>query len=134
MPQPIWQIPKDIVKAIEDADGIWEHDNWSPIMLTAMSDTELDGREIPIAWQIEFDPSDEEFESANETIEELGIEPDGYGWGDHIRKTINKSDPALAERLHLTDCETDNCVIWVETEDDCRKLIETTWRLIFTDP
>jgi hypothetical protein len=100
---PLWKTPSNIAKAIEDADGIWETETWSPIMLTAMSDTELDGREIPIAWQIEFDPSNEEFQIANESIEELGIESDGYGWGDHIRKTISKSDPALAERLHLND-------------------------------
>lgn len=130
---PIWRTPKNIVKAIEEADGIWESDKWSPIILAAMTETELDGREIQIAWQIEFDPSEEEFERTNESIQESGIEPDGYGWGNLVRNVVQESDPELAGRLHLDDCETAACVIWVEKEDDCRKLIETTWRLIFTD-
>jgi hypothetical protein len=97
-----------------------------------MSDTELDGRAIPIAWQIEFDPSDDEFESANARLEELEIEPDGYGWGSYICKTIASQNAGLAERLHMDDCETGTCVIWVESEDDCRALLETTWDLIFS--
>jgi hypothetical protein len=127
---PNWKLPKNLPKALEDGDGCWEDDRWSPILLTLMSATELNGREIPIAWQIEFDPSEDEFEVANTRLEGMEIEPDGYGWGEHIRKELTKSDPALAKRLHLDDCETDTCVIWVESEEDCRKLIEGTWKLI----
>jgi hypothetical protein len=128
---PRWKPPKDIAKALEDGDGFWEDERWSPILLTAMSGTELNGRHIPIAWQIEFDPSGDEFEAANAKLEEVGIEPDGYGWGEYIRQRIRKPNPALAKRLHLADCETDTCVIWVESEDDCRILLETTWGLVF---
>jgi hypothetical protein len=128
---PRWKPPKDIAKALEDGDGFWEDERWSPILLTAMSGTELNGREIPIAWQIEFDPSGDEFEAANAKLEKVGIEPDGYGWGEYIRQRIRKANPVLAKRLHLADCETDTCVIWVESEDDCRILLETTWGLVF---
>ena len=130
---PSWKPPKNIAKALEDGDGSWEDERWSPITLTAMSGTEYDGREIPVAWQIEFDPSADEFEAANAKLEEMAIEPDGYGWGDYIQKSLQKSNPALAKRLHATDCETDTCVIWVESAEDCRALLETTWKLIFEE-
>ncbi|HEY1341313.1 MAG TPA: Imm51 family immunity protein [Bryobacteraceae bacterium] len=127
---PTWKVPKNLDKALEAGDGMWEDDRWSPILLTAMSGTELNGREIPVAWQIEFGPFDDDFEAANAELEESGIEPDGYGWGEHVRKVVRKSDPALAKRLHLNDCETDTCVIWVESEQDARGVVETVWKLI----
>lgn len=46
---PSWKPPKNIGKALEEGDGSWEDERWSPIMLTAMSGTEYDGREIPVA-------------------------------------------------------------------------------------
>lgn len=98
-----------------------------------MSGTEYEGREIPIAWQIEFDPSDGDFEAANAKLEGLEIEPDGYGWGEYIQRTIRESNPVLAKRLHTTDCEVDACVIWVEAEKDCRALLEATWKLLFAE-
>ena len=49
---PTWKVPKNLDKALEDADGMWEDERWSPILITAMSGTELNGREIPVAWQI----------------------------------------------------------------------------------
>jgi hypothetical protein len=126
---PKWKTPKNLAKALEDGDGMWEDERWSPILLTAMTGTELDGREIPVAWQVEFDPFDDELEAANARLEETGIAPDGYGWGEHIRKVVGASDAALAKRLHLADCETDTCVIWVESDQDCRAVLETIWKL-----
>jgi hypothetical protein len=128
---PLWRPPKNIAKALEDGDAFWEDERWSPIQLTVMSGTQFEGREIPVAWQIEFHPSEDEFEGANAKLEEMEIEPDGCGWGEYIQKTIRKANPALAKRLHTTDCETDTCVIWVESEEDCRALLEATWKLIF---
>ncbi len=129
---PKWKAPKNIAKALEEGDGSWEDERWSPILLTVMSGTELDGRAIPVAWQMEFDPSEEEFEAVNSKLEELEIDSDGYGWGEFIRNAVGKTDPALAKRLHLDDCETDTCVIWVEVEEDCRVLVESTWNLVFS--
>lgn len=103
---PTWKLPKKLGKAIEDGDGYWEDDRWSPIRLTAMTGTEFNGREIPVAWQIEFDPSEDDFEAANAELEQMGIEPDGYGWGEYIQRTIRESNPPLADRLHTTDCES----------------------------
>ncbi|MGE3804518.1 MAG: hypothetical protein AB7K24_07585 [Gemmataceae bacterium] len=128
---PAWKPPKNLAKAFDEGDGIWEDERWSPIMLSAMSGTELDGREITVAWQIEFNPYDNEFDAANARLEAMGIEPDGYSWGQYIQKTIRKFNPALATRLYTTDCETATCVIWVEAEEDCRVLLEATWKLLF---
>src|SRR5262245_25289762 len=97
---PTWKPPKNIAKALEDGDGFWEDERWSPILLTAMSGTELDGRKIPIAWQIESDPFAADLEGANAKLKEMGIGPDGYGWGEHIRKTIGK--PARRWRTGCT--------------------------------
>jgi hypothetical protein len=130
---PQWKPPNNVAKALADGDGSWEDERWSPILVTAMSGTEYEGRAIPVAWQIEFEPSEDEFEAANARLEELGVEPDGYGWGEYIQKAIRKGDPALAKRLHMTDCETDTCVIWVESDDDCRALLEATWKLVFAE-
>jgi hypothetical protein len=128
---PKWKPPRDITQALEDGDGVWEDGRWSPVFLTALSGTTFGGREIPVAWQIEFDPSEEEFGAANARLEEMGIEPDGYGWAEYIHKSVRRASPALAKRLHLGDCETQMCVIWAESDEDCRTLIETTWRLVF---
>lgn len=134
MPEmPIWKSPRNIAKALEKGDGIWEDDRWSPILLAAMSGTEHNGREIPVAWQIEFDPSDGEFEAANTKLEEMGLDSDGYGWGEYIYGRLRQTIPALAERLHTTDCETATCVIWVELEEDCRMLLEAVWTIIFNE-
>jgi hypothetical protein len=83
---PQWKPPKNIARALKDGDGFWEDERWSPILLTAMSATLFNGREIPVTWQIEFDPSEEDFEAANAKLEELGVEPDGYGWGSYIQQ------------------------------------------------
>lgn len=76
---PSWKPPKNIAKALEEGGGFWEDEQWSPITLIVMSGTEYDGREIPVAWQVEFDPSEDEFEAANARLEDKDLEPDGYG-------------------------------------------------------
>jgi hypothetical protein len=128
---PLWKTPKNIAKALEDGDGFWEDERWSPILVTAMSGTESNGREIPVTSQIEFDPSDDQFGAANAELEDKGVDPDGYRWGEQVRKTIRKTNPGLAKRLHLTDSKQDSCAIWVEIDSDCRALLETIWGLTF---
>jgi len=128
---PRWRSPKNIAKELEAGDGVWEDQRWSPVLLTAITGTEYEGREIPVAWQIEFDPSDEALGTANTKLSANGVTPDGYGWGEFIQKTIRKANPALAKRLHNSDCELATCVIWVESEDDCRTVLEATWRIFF---
>jgi hypothetical protein len=125
--------PKNIARTLEEGDGFWEDERWLPIRLTTMSGIQYNGREIPVAWQIEFESSQDEFEAANAKIQDMDFEPDGYGWGECIQKVIRKNNPALARRLHTTDCETDTCVIWVESEGDCHSLLKATWKLIYEE-
>lgn len=130
---PTWISPTNITKTLEDGDGFWEDERWSPIRLTAMSGTEYDERALPVAWQIEFDPSQDVFEAANARLEKMEIEPDGYGWGEYVERSIQTISPGLAKRLRTTDCEMETCVIWVESEEDGRAFFETTWKLIFEE-
>ena len=118
-------------EALEDGDGTWVDERWSPIVLTAMSGTEFKGREIPLAFQIEFEPAGDCFKAANARLEAAGIEPDGYGWGEFVLRSVRRKNQKLARRLHLSDCETDTCVIWVESDGDCKEILEMTWRLVF---
>ena len=56
---PQWKPPNNVGKALADGEGSWEDARWSPILVTAKSGTEYEGRAIPVAWQIEFDPSED---------------------------------------------------------------------------
>lgn len=129
MALPIWKIPKNIQKRVDDEDGMWEDERFDPILLTVMSEVEHEGRDIPLSWQIEFDPFDDRLEAANEKLESSGIEPDGDGWAEVIEKEFAKRYPKLAGELH-SDSESSTCVLWVESEKTCQKLIELVWALI----
>lgn len=128
--KPTWKIPDDVEQLLENGDGYWEDERWYPFLLSASSDTEYEGVVIPVAWQLEFDPYVEELAEANELLKELGYVPDGDGWGEFILEGIGRADPKLAKKLHL-DCESSTCVIWVESEDNFRKLVESTWHLVY---
>jgi hypothetical protein len=127
---PKWKIPKNIQTRVDDEDGMWEDERFDPILLTVISGVEYEGREIPLSWQIEFDPFDDRLETANEKLEASGIEPDGDGWAEHIESKFSKRYPKLADELH-SDSESSTCVLWVESEKACQKLIELVWSLIY---
>jgi hypothetical protein len=59
---PKWNIPENLQALIDadgsDGDGLWEDDSWDPIQLTVMAGTSYGGRDIPLSWQIEFQPAD----------------------------------------------------------------------------
>lgn len=121
---PAWDIPDNLDELLEDEEGMWEDDRWEPILLTVMTGTVYQGRKIPYSCQIEFEPEDERLEAQE-------IEPDGYHWGRVIHERISETHPALADQLHLEDCEAATCVVWVESEETCRLLMEATWKLMF---
>ena len=118
---PEWDVPKNLEELL-DSDGIWEDKRWRPILVTAMKGTSYCGRDIPLAWQIEFEPDDEAFEVPNKSIQNGGVEPDGYGWCNVIQSMIAKYHPEIVGELHC-DAETATCVIWVESERVCRILV-----------
>jgi hypothetical protein len=127
---PKWKIPKNIQKRIDAEDGMWEDERFDPILLTVMSGTSYRGRKIPLAWQIEFDPSDEHMKAANQKLEASSVEPDGDGWAEVIEKELARHHPIIAGELH-SDSESSTCVLWVESENACKKLIELVWSLIY---
>jgi hypothetical protein len=128
---PNWNVPKNVSELLDsDEDGTWESDEWAPIVLKAIQGTSYDGRDIPLAWQIELDPYSEELEAANRKIEALGIEPDGYGWSNVLQSAIAEHHPLIADELHFGDTESDACVVWVESEETCKLLLQVAWSLI----
>ncbi len=126
---PIWEIPKNIEEIIA-AEEMWEDNHWHPILLTIIGGTTYKGREIPLSWQIEFEPSNDEFEAANQKISALGVEPDGYGWANVISSVIAKYHPEILEELQFGDTEESACVVWVESESSCKTLTQVAWNLI----
>jgi len=132
MPEmPAWEIPENLDELLAEQDGEWEDDRWDPILLTVMTGTVYQDREIPYSWQIEFEPDDERLAQANARLETRGIKTDGDGWGEAIHERISELHPELADQLHLEDCETATCVAWVESEKTCRVLMEEAWKLMF---
>ena len=127
---PQWKIPKDIAKRVEDEGGTWESERFDPILLTVSSETSYEGRDIPLAWQIEFDPFDERLAAANEKLEPSDTEPDGDGWAEAVEAKFAKHYPKLAGQLH-SDSESSTCVLWVESESACKKLLALVWSLIY---
>lgn len=47
-----------------------------------------------------------------------------------IKNVAEKYHPDIAKELQFGDTEESTCVVWVESEDACRQLIQMTWTLI----
>ena len=128
---PDWTIPDNLQELVDaDEGGIWEDPRWEPILLSVMGGTSYCGRDIPLAWQIEFQPHGELFDAPNAKIVTLGLEPDGYGWATLIQNVFAKYHPAVADELQFGDTESAACVVWVESESSCRLLMQVAWSLI----
>jgi len=93
--------------------------------------TAYQGREIPWAWPIEFEPFGEEFDEANPRIMKDETEPDGYAWSAVICAQMAKEYPDSIEQLHSGDTESETCVLWVESEAACKALVQVIWKLIY---
>jgi hypothetical protein len=103
-PQPEWSIPENLLELVHgDEGGIWEDDSWDPILLTVMTGTVYKGRDIPLAWQIEFEPVGPRFEAANKKLMTLGLDPDGYGWATLIKNVAEKYHPDVAKELQFDE-------------------------------
>ena len=127
--KPLWTIPTDIADIIAD-DEMWEDDRWSPVLLTLIGGTSYKGRDIPISWQIEFEPTNEAFTAPNEKIAKLGLDASGYGWANVIASVVGKYHPELADELQFGDTDESACVIWVESEQSCKLLMDVVWELV----
>ena len=127
---PKWEIPRDLASLVAaDADATWEDDRWDPIQLSVIGGTTYGGREIALAWQVEFDPEDKRLGPANVELQKAGLEPDGYGWAKLIEAVFARDHPASVAELRFGDTEASACVVWVESEPTCRTLVEVVWSL-----
>ena len=126
---PKWRLPRRLKELVAEGDE-WRDERWHPLRLTATGDIRHGDRDIPMAWQIEFEPADCRSPAALKEIKRLGLEPDGYGWVELIKTEFAKRFPDEAEELHLDDTEMATGVIWVESTGTCRKLTELAWQLI----
>ena len=131
-PLPKWKIPKDIQKCVEVEGGIWEDERFDPVLLSVMSGTSFGGRDVPLAWQIEFDPFNPRLAAANGKLAASGIDPDGDGWSEFLESEFARRYPKLAGGFH-SDSESSACVVWVESERACLKLIELLRSLIYSN-
>ena len=123
---PEWNIPGNLQELIDadspDGDGMWADDSWDPILLTVGAGTSLAGRAIPLYWQMEFEPGDEGLKIANKRLQDLGLEPDVYGWAKLIEDVYAKDHPEPVDELHFADTELATCVVWAESPSTCRTL------------
>ncbi|MEO7578632.1 MAG: hypothetical protein ABIT83_13560 [Massilia sp.] len=126
---PEWAIPTNISEIV-DANEMWEDESWAPFLLTVIGGTTYKGRDIPLAWQIEFEPAEDAFQGPNKAVVALGIEPDGYGWANVLHSVISKHHPEIVDELQFGDTDSDACVVWVESESSCKTLMHVAWGLI----
>ncbi len=118
---PQWRIPRDIAALVAaDDDLTWTTDDWAPLEVSVIGGTSYNGREIPLAWQVELSPTD--------------AETDGYAWAERVAEAMSESHPDLADQLHFEDTEMSACVVWVESEATCQRLVEVVWRLLQPSP
>lgn len=132
---PEWKIPKNIERVVDDEGATWESELFAPLRLMVISDTSSRGGKIPLRWQIELDIDlhDKQYASAGEKIKAMGNEPDGDGWTELIGKEFAKRYPKYATEFD-SDSEMSTCVVSVESESACQKLIELVWSLIYPKP
>ena len=74
---PEWDIPENIQDVVNE-DGEWGSNYWHPVHLTVLGGIRYKNRDIPLCWQIEFDPSDSHFEEINEKLDTPKAKVDGY--------------------------------------------------------
>ena len=120
-----WKAPSNVAELVAaDPDHMWEDDQFDPIKLTAMDGTRDGDRDVPLAWQFEFEPADMEGSPAEERLEALGFESDGYGWTALILGDFARRFPECAAKVR-SDEELATCVITAEDSEIFERLVDT---------
>jgi hypothetical protein len=125
-----WPVPKNVADLVAaDPDHVWETDVFAPILLSVIGGTVYSDRPVPLAWQIQFEADDVAGASGEDLIAAAELEPDGDGWCALIVDRAIRQFPEMADQLR-TDSEQSTCVLWVESEELCRKLIQVVLTLV----
>ena len=124
---PSWTMPPDLPVIVAE-DGEWEDPSWDPLVLTVVGDTRLEGRLIPIAWQLSLWTEDAPAVLRAAVAAAYG-KADGHGWAHWLLAALEARGQKVAARAH-DDSEEAACVLWVETEADGRLLMEGAWLLL----
>jgi len=122
---PKWSVPNNLNQLIEDGDGMWEDERWSPIILMVMSGTS----KSRYVWQIEFDPFVRKFAAASKRLKAMSIDPSGDGWSQVIEREFIVRYPKFAREFE-DDSESSTCVVSVQSESACQKLLELIWSMM----
>ena len=128
---PKWSVPKNLKQLVEEGDGMWDDDRWSPIILTVMSGTSYLNRKskIPFVWQLEFDPFVRRFAAASKRLKAMSIHPGGDEWSQVIEREFATRHPEFAGEFD-DDSESSTCVVVVKSEKACEKLLELIWSMM----
>jgi sugar lactone lactonase YvrE len=125
-----WPVPKNVSELVSaDPDRVWETDAFDPVRLSVQGGTTYDGRVIDLAWQIEFEPEAVAGSVGAALIDSLSGDADGDAWTAIIFDTVVARHPDLKNELR-SDSELATCVIWVETESACRRVLEVVQELV----
>ena len=122
---PPWTLPPDLATIVAE-DGEWEDPSWDPLLLTVVGQTRFEDRLIPVAWQLSFWPGDAFFQRRGAPPGALPGEGEGLAWSRWLRAALAARAPHLGRRLH-DESEAATCVLWVESEEDGRALMEAAW-------
>ncbi len=121
---PPWILPPNLATIVAE-DGEWEDPSWDPLLLTVVGHTRLDGRDIPLAWQLSLWPDDAPA-ALQSRVASVSVRLDGHDWASWLLGELTTREPGLATRVH-DDSDAATCVLWVETEADGQALMETAW-------
>jgi len=84
------EVPKNLGKVLDEGDGMGKTIVWSPILLTAMSDTEFNGRAIPIAGQIDVRSFRRCVRRGSARLEKAGRSPTDTAGAITFKKVLRK--------------------------------------------
>lgn len=106
-----FKIPENLETLLQtDESEMWECDDFTPFNII-ISNVLHKGVEA-IHYQVDFSPSDEEFDELNQHIEGIGFDADGYGWTDYMLEYISDSKPTMLPFV-FEDSESATCVLYV---------------------
>ncbi len=126
---PVLQFPENLLALVAEQDGQWDTEEYEPFIVSVLTGTEYGGHEIPIAWQLEFDPADAESAEVMEILEENDLQPNGDGWASVILAILAARSSEFAEFAH-SDSEDAACVLWTDREDVFQALFSVAWEAV----